>query len=65
VREGALARVVAEQVPLRQRRPFVGQFVLLADEHHPTVETLFPQGLGRLRTGERRSDDDEHLLRHD
>jgi len=54
--------VLAHQVALRQRGPFVGSFGFVADEHQPAGESLLAQGLCRLRAREAGADDHVRLL---
>ena len=61
VDERVVDRVVAQEVPLRQRWPFVGRVLLRADEHDGAVIPLFPQLGGGGRAGQPGShDDDRH-----
>ena len=62
VHVGLVARRLAAQVILRQRRSFVGTLLLGADEQHAAVEPLLAEGLGGLRAGQAGADDHECLV---
>jgi hypothetical protein len=57
-------RLLAPEVPLRERRALVGEIRLVADQHEPLVEPLLPQRRGGGRTAQRGADDREGAPRH-
>ena len=56
-REYRFPAVLAQQVPLGQRRPLVRVLVFRADEHDRALEALLPEGFRGLGAGQARSDD--------
>ena len=57
-----LARHLAAQVALGERRAFVRALTLGADEHDTPVEALRAQRLGGLGAGQAGADDHEGLV---
>src|SRR5450432_384502 len=55
-------RLLAGEVLLRQRRPLVGPFVIITDEHDPPFETLTAQGFRGLRAGQAGADNHERAV---
>ena len=53
---------LARQVVLGQRRPLVGPFVLVADQHDRAVESLGAQRLRGLGPGQARSGDNKRFI---
>ena len=64
VHAGLLPRHLAAQVFLGQRRPLVGELVLVSDQHDRAVKALGAQLLGRFRAGQAGTDDHEGLIAH-
>jgi hypothetical protein len=61
--QGLLERLVAAQVLLRQRRPFVRQLGLVSNEHNRAVEALLAKGESSGRAGQAGADDDDRPRR--
>jgi hypothetical protein len=63
--ECLLARGLAAQVLLRERRSLVGPLRLRPDEHDRAVEAILPELRSRAGSGQARPHDDEWSLAHD